>query len=162
MPPYCSLIQICMMNNFSSQGCKKAYMKTQIITCTTLKNVYILGLLWICSMDQMVPLWQTLELGPYFIHLFMPHGDSHGTCGVTFCSVKDQWQQQITFNMSYTQATANYVKDTQINKIFSLLLRKFIAIVFPKKMPYNLHKLHYLPPISMPVKSSFWFSMGFV
>lgn len=53
-----------------------------------------------------------------------------------------------------------------MNKSSPLLLRKFISMAFTHththKWYYTLPKIHVLPPVFMPVKGSFQFSLGFV
>lgn len=57
--------------------------------------------------------------------------------------MNDQWPQQISFNANHIEATASYVRDTQMNKTLPLLLRKCISMDFQKKKKrfYHLHKL---------------------
>lgn len=79
--------------------------------------------------------------------------------------MNDQWPQQISFNANHIEATASYVRDTQMNKTLPLLLRKCISMDFQKKKKKgSITFINFcsLPPTFMPVKGLFWCSLGFV
>lgn len=108
------------------------FMKAYITSCGEMKSVCFRVFVNLKPGPNGAPV-EILELGPCFIHLSMLHGDSHGLCRIIFCSMNDQWPRQISFNTYHIQATASYVRDTQMNKTLPLLLRKFISTVFLKK-----------------------------